>query len=93
MLEPGRLWKRLTDVSAAALRNGAQLPVPTEYTLMEGEGISFIVRILAALEKAAPSLRSTYREMGLQTIPVALAKGRINQERAEELRALLQPLS
>jgi len=45
---------------------------------------------LYALQKAAPDLLSTYRELGLQTIPIALAKGRINQHQAEELKAILK---
>jgi len=52
--------------------------------------IGTITKHLNALEKVAPSLVSTYRELGLQTIPIALGKGQINQERAEELRALLE---
>jgi sulfate adenylyltransferase (ADP) / ATP adenylyltransferase len=51
MLEPGRLWERLTAVSEAALRSGAQVPVPTEYVRIEDQGIPFIVRVLSALEK------------------------------------------
>ena len=43
-----------------------------------------------ALRKVAPSVLSTYRELGLQTIPVALAKGRINQNQAEELQAIFK---
>jgi predicted short-subunit dehydrogenase-like oxidoreductase (DUF2520 family) len=45
---------------------------------------------LAALERAAPQVLSTYRELGLQTIPIALAKGKIDEERAKELTALLK---
>ena len=45
---------------------------------------------LNALQEAAPALLSTYRELGLQTIPVSLAKGRINQHQAEELQAILK---
>jgi predicted short-subunit dehydrogenase-like oxidoreductase (DUF2520 family) len=45
---------------------------------------------LDALQKVAPSLLSTYRELGRQTIPIALAKGRINQRQAEELKAILK---
>jgi len=44
---------------------------------------------LEALERAAPSVLPTYREMGRQTVPVALAKGRIDQEQAAGLLALL----
>lgn len=46
---------------------------------------------LEALEKRPPELLRAYRELGLQTIPVALAKGKIDEERAEELRVLLSP--
>jgi predicted short-subunit dehydrogenase-like oxidoreductase (DUF2520 family) len=49
-----------------------------------------IKKHLEALQKSAPALLSTYRELGLQTIPVALAKGRINQPQAEELKAILK---
>jgi predicted short-subunit dehydrogenase-like oxidoreductase (DUF2520 family) len=44
---------------------------------------------LAALEVRAPALVSTYRELGLQTIPLALGKGNIDAQRAMELRKLL----
>lgn len=43
-----------------------------------------------ALHKNAPSLLSTYKELGIQTIPIALAKGRINAQQAKEIKDLLQ---
>lgn len=43
---------------------------------------------LAALEESDPELLSAYRELGSQTIPIALAKGKIDSSRAEELRRL-----
>lgn len=49
-----------------------------------------IKKHLAALEKAAPSLLSAYRELGLQTIPIALAKGKIDEQKARELGILLK---
>jgi len=48
-----------------------------------------IQRHLTALAARSPSLAATYRQLGLQTIPIALAKGRINEQKAEEMRALL----
>ncbi len=45
---------------------------------------------LDALEKTAPDLLSAYRELGRQTIPIALAKGRINELQAQELEVILQ---
>jgi len=52
-----------------------------------------ISKHLDALQKVAPAVLSTYRELGLQTIPVALGKGRINQEQADELQAILSQSS
>ena len=43
---------------------------------------------LAALETRSPDLLSTYRELGRQTVPIALAKGGVGQERARELKEL-----
>jgi predicted short-subunit dehydrogenase-like oxidoreductase (DUF2520 family) len=48
-----------------------------------------IEKHLRALEEKAPSLLSSYRELGLQTIPIAVAKGKIDTERAEALKVLL----
>ncbi len=42
-----------------------------------------------ALEQRAPGLLRPYRELGLQTIPVALAKGKLSEEAAAALRTLL----
>ncbi len=52
--------------------------------------IEIIKQHLDALKKVAPALLSTYQELGRQTIPIALAKGRINQHQAEELQAILK---
>ena len=49
-----------------------------------------IKKHLDALQKTAPTILATYRELGLQTIPIALAKGRINQRQAQELQAILK---
>ena len=45
---------------------------------------------LNALQKTAPNLYPAYRELGLQTIPIALAKGKISKEQAEELQIILR---
>ncbi|GAH36762.1 unnamed protein product, partial [marine sediment metagenome] len=52
--------------------------------------IKTIKKHLDALQKVAPALLSTYQELGLQTIPIALAKGKINQHQADELQAILK---
>jgi len=49
-----------------------------------------IERHLSALEAQSPSLLTTYKELGLQTIPIALAKGKVNEQKAEAMKALLK---
>ncbi len=45
---------------------------------------------LKTLREKAPSLLSPYKELGLQTVPIALAKGRIDEKQAIELEAILK---
>jgi hypothetical protein len=45
---------------------------------------------LSSLEARNSSLLTTYKELGLQTIPIALAKGKIDERKAEEMKALLR---
>jgi predicted short-subunit dehydrogenase-like oxidoreductase (DUF2520 family) len=45
---------------------------------------------LEALQHKAPTILTAYRELGLQTIPIALAKGKIDKQKADELRAMLK---
>jgi predicted short-subunit dehydrogenase-like oxidoreductase (DUF2520 family) len=49
-----------------------------------------ISKHLNALETENSSLLTTYRDLGLQTVPIALAKGKIDKHRAEEMKALLK---
>jgi len=48
-----------------------------------------IEKHLGALEAKSYPLLATYEDLGLQTIPIALAKGKIDEDRVEELKALL----
>jgi len=45
---------------------------------------------LDALSKVAPNLVSTYKELGRQTIPIAIAKGKINKQQVQKLKAILE---
>jgi predicted short-subunit dehydrogenase-like oxidoreductase (DUF2520 family) len=45
---------------------------------------------LNALLERAPGMIDAYRQLGLQAIPIALEKGRISQEKAREMKALLE---
>jgi predicted short-subunit dehydrogenase-like oxidoreductase (DUF2520 family) len=49
-----------------------------------------IKKHLGALQKVAPGVLPAYRELGLQTIPIALAKGRINQAQSQALETILK---
>jgi predicted short-subunit dehydrogenase-like oxidoreductase (DUF2520 family) len=83
--------RALMPLLQGTLNNLENVGIPNCLTGPIARGdIGTITKHLNALEKATPSLVSTYRELGLQTIPIALGKGRINQERAEELCALLK---
>lgn len=45
---------------------------------------------LKALREKAPALLFPYKELGLQTIPIALSKGRIDDKQAMEMEATLK---
>jgi predicted short-subunit dehydrogenase-like oxidoreductase (DUF2520 family) len=49
-----------------------------------------IKKHLESLEKANPELLPAYRELARQTIPVALATGKINEQQAEALKSVLE---
>ena len=51
--------------------------------------VGTIRKHLAALEAKAPEVARTYRELGWQTVPIATAKGKIDEQKAAELRELL----
>ncbi|MFC2066448.1 Rossmann-like and DUF2520 domain-containing protein [Chloroflexota bacterium] len=49
-----------------------------------------IKKHLDTLRKVAPGLLSTYKELGIQTIPVSLSKGKINKQQAQQLETILK---
>jgi predicted short-subunit dehydrogenase-like oxidoreductase (DUF2520 family) len=51
--------------------------------------ISTVQKHIASLKKMEPSLLTLYGALGLQTIPIALAKGTIDEKGGETLQALL----
>jgi len=83
--------KALMPLLRGTLNNIDNVGIPQCLTGPLARGDSgTIKKHIDALQKAAPALLSTYCELGLQTIPIALAKGRINQQQAEELQAILK---
>ncbi len=49
-----------------------------------------ISKHIEAMKKTAPAVLSTYLELGRQTVPIALAKGKITEEQARELEIILK---
>jgi len=52
--------------------------------------VSTIRTHIAALEKKEPAIVPLYKALGLQTIPIGVAKGTLSEDKAAELRALLE---
>ncbi|MGD9116106.1 MAG: DUF2520 domain-containing protein [Dehalococcoidia bacterium] len=52
--------------------------------------IGTVNKHLDALAQTAPHLLPAYRELGRQTVPIALAKGKIDQSQAKELQEALK---
>ena len=52
--------------------------------------IGTIRKHIEALEKASPDVLRTYLELGLKTVPIALAKGKITRKQADEMSEILQ---
>ena len=80
----------LLPLLKGTLNNLQTLGVPNALTGPIARGDAGTVRIhLDTLRNMAPSILPAYCELGLQTIPVAMAKGRIGEEQAEEIEGLL----
>jgi predicted short-subunit dehydrogenase-like oxidoreductase (DUF2520 family) len=83
--------RALLPLLAGTINNIDNIGLPDCLTGPVARGDSgTIERHLRALETRSPSLFATYKELGLQTIPIALAKGQVNEQKAEEMRALLR---
>ena len=88
---PEQAIKALMPLLRGTLSNIENVGLPNCLTGPIARGdMGTISRHLESLEKQAPPLLSLYKELGRQTIPIALGKGRIDLQRAEELRALLR---
>ena len=89
-------WEREASVRAllpllrGAVNNLEALGVPAALTGPVARGdIDTVRRHLDALEASAPDALPSYRELALQTVPVALARGGLSDDGARDLRRLL----
>jgi len=90
-IPPQQATQALLPLLRGTINNIETIGIPQCLTGPIARGDSgTITKHLNALQKVAPNLLSAYRELGRQTIPIALAKGRINQHQAQELQAILK---
>ena len=83
--------KALMPLLRGTLSNIERVGLPDCLTGPIARGdLGTIEKHLQALEEKTPALLSSYRELGLQTVPIAEAKGEISTERVEALKALLK---
>jgi predicted short-subunit dehydrogenase-like oxidoreductase (DUF2520 family) len=88
---PAQAIKALMPLLRGTLSNIENVGLPNCLTGPIARGdLGTISRHLESLEKQAPSLLNIYKELGRETIPISLGKGKIDLQRAEELKALLR---
>jgi predicted short-subunit dehydrogenase-like oxidoreductase (DUF2520 family) len=88
---PPQATKALIPLLRGTLHNIETIGIPQCLTGPIARGdVGTVNKHLDALKSTAPHLVSTYRELGRQTIPIAVAKGKINQSQAKELQTILQ---
>jgi len=88
---PDKAAAALLPLIRGTLNNIEALGIPRCLTGPISRGDTGTVRQhLETLRRVAPSLLAAYRELGLQTIPIALAKGKIDSQQADELDAILR---
>jgi predicted short-subunit dehydrogenase-like oxidoreductase (DUF2520 family) len=88
---PAQAIKALMPLLRGTLSNIENVGLPNCLTGPIARGdLGTISRHLESLEKQAPPLLNIYKELGRETIPISLGKGKIDLQRAEELKALLR---
>lgn len=89
-IPPEQAIQALLPLLRGTINNIDAIGIPQCLTGPVARGdLGTIKKHINALQKVAPELVATYQELGLKTIPIALAKGRIEQKQANELKALL----
>ncbi|UCB42492.1 MAG: DUF2520 domain-containing protein [Dehalococcoidales bacterium] len=88
---PDRATQALLPLLHGTIANIERVGIPKCLTGPIARGDTGTIRKhINAMQKADPNLLPTYLDLGRQTIPIALAKGRINQHQAEALQNLLK---
>ena len=89
-VSPDEATKAIMPLLHGTINNIENVGLPNCLTGPIARGdVGTVLKHLEAMEERVPDVIGPYCEMGLQTIPVALSKGKINVAKAEELRLLL----
>ncbi len=87
---PDKATQSLLPLLHGTLNNIENIGIPDCLTGPIARGdTGTITKHIKTLEEKAPALVSTYRELGKQTIPISLAKGKIDEQRSRELDSIL----
>ncbi|MFA5375312.1 MAG: DUF2520 domain-containing protein [Dehalococcoidia bacterium] len=90
-VEPQQATQALMPLLQGTLNNISNIGIPECLTGPIARGDTGTIRKhISALEQSSSEALSTYLEMGLQTIPLALAKGKIDKKTADTLKTLLK---
>jgi len=90
-IPPEQATQALLPLLRGTLHNIDALGIPLCLTGPIARGdTGTIEKHIDTLQRLAPHLLTTYKELGLQTIPIALAKGKINEHQAREIGAILK---
>ena len=88
---PERATQALLPLLHGTIANIERVGIPQCLTGPIARGdTGTITKHINAMKKAAPALLPTYIDLGQQTIPIALAKGRIDQQQAGAMKKLLE---
>jgi predicted short-subunit dehydrogenase-like oxidoreductase (DUF2520 family) len=88
---PQKATQALLPLLRGTLHNIETIGIPNCLTGPIARGdVGTINKHLNALAETAPQILPTYRELGRQTVPIALAKGKIDKSQAKELEAIFR---
>jgi predicted short-subunit dehydrogenase-like oxidoreductase (DUF2520 family) len=90
-VEPKGATAALLPLLKGTVNNIGKIGLPDCLTGPVARGdIGTIKKHLSALAAGNPSLLTAYKELGLQTVPIALAKGGVNEQKAREMKMLFE---
>ena len=92
-IPPEQATQALLPLIRGTINNVDTIGIPDCLTGPIARGDSgTIKKHLVALQKVAPEVVSTYRELGLKSLPIALKKGGIDKKQMSQLEAVLRPI-